>query len=103
MAARRPRPARCSSARPKIAAYPFTTLEPVLGIVELSDFRRFVMAAIPGLIEGASNGAGLGHDLLKHIERTKILVRILGITPTDGSNIKELSELLWQEVKALKT
>jgi GTP-binding protein len=77
---------RCSSARPKIAAYPFTTLEPVLGIAELSDFRRFVMADIPGLIEGASRGAGLGHDFLRHIERTKIIVHILDIMPTDGSD-----------------
>jgi len=77
---------RCSSARPKIASYPFTTLEPVLGIVELSDFRRFVMADIPGLIEGASGGAGLGHDFLKHIERTTIIVHILDIMPMDGSD-----------------
>jgi len=77
---------RCSDAKPKIANYPFTTLKPVLGIIELEGFRRFVMADIPGLIEGAHKGAGLGHEFLRHIERTRILVHILDLMPTDESD-----------------
>ncbi|HRX86317.1 MAG TPA: GTPase ObgE [Phycisphaerae bacterium] len=75
---------RVTRARPKIAAYPFTTLRPQLGIVELSGERRFVIADIPGLIEGAHEGAGLGDAFLKHIERTRVIVHLVDLHPMDG-------------------
>ena len=77
--------ARMTRAAPKVADYPFTTLEPVLGTLD-SDERQLIIADIPGLIEGASEGAGLGHDFLAHVERTRLLVHVLDLAPIDGSD-----------------
>ena len=77
--------AALTRARPKVADYPFTTLEPVLGTLERDD-RQLVLADIPGLIEGASAGAGLGHEFLAHVERCRLLVHVLDLAPLDGSD-----------------
>jgi GTP-binding protein len=89
-----------SAARPKIADYPFTTLDPQLGIAELSGDRRIVLADIPGLIEGAQHGAGLGHAFLRHIERTKVIVHLLDMFPADGSDPAENYRKIRGELQA---
>jgi GTP-binding protein len=73
-----------SRANAKVGAYPFTTLSPQLGIAELGGERRLVVADLPGLIEGAADGAGLGHDFLRHIERTRVIVHLVDVAPLDG-------------------
>jgi len=92
--------AALTRATPKIANYPFTTLAPQLGVAELDPQRRIVIADIPGLIEGASEGHGLGHDFLRHIERTRVLVHLLDIMPEDGSDPAENYKLIRAELYA---
>jgi GTPase len=84
--------AKVSRARPKIADYPFTTLVPNLGVVRLTDERTFVIADIPGLIEGASEGAGLGHQFLRHVERCRVLMHIVEATFTVGPDRTPISD-----------
>ena len=91
---------RVSNARPKIANYHFTTLNPHLGVVDLGDGAGFVMADIPGLIEGASEGVGLGHAFLKHIERTKVLVHVVDAASTEGRDPVADIQAINKELKA---
>src|ERR687885_423300 len=90
--------ARLTRAHPKVAEYPFTTIDPVLGTLEADD-RQLVVADIPGLIEGASEGAGLGHEFLAHVERCRLLVHVLDLAPLDGTDPVENHGVVERELR----
>src|SRR5262249_37471884 len=85
---------KISAARPKVAAYPFTTLHPIIGVMEFSEYRRATIADIPGLIEGAHRGLGLGHEFLRHITRCRIFLFVVDVAGSEGRNpVEDLRQL----------
>lgn len=88
-----------SKAKPKIGAYPFTTIKPSLGVVETGDGRSFVMADLPGLIEGAADGTGLGHQFLRHVERTRVILHIIDISEMEGRDAVEDYKVIRRELE----
>lgn len=88
-----------SAAKPTIANYPFTTLSPVLGVVQVDERQNFVMADIPGLIEGAADGVGLGHDFLRHVERCRLIVHVVDVSGVEGRDPKEDFAIINRELE----
>jgi GTP-binding protein len=89
---------KISAARPKVAAYPFTTLHPIVGVIEFPGYRRATVADIPGLIEGAHRGVGLGHEFLRHITRCRVLIFVVDVAGSEGRNPVEDLQNLRREI-----